>query len=460
MKFLIILLLFFQLSVVFPQNNLAFENNWDVPAPRSFSQSVVPGLITFGEITLVNGIFMVGNYIYGYDWAIASRESIYRNFTSPWVWEHRDGFIVNFMGHPFQGSLYYSSARANGFGFYDSLIFSAFGSFTWEVFYEKLPASINDLYYTVFGSLAAGEMSYRLYMEAHAAGLPQFVTFLLSPSAGLHRLLTGWEPPPSQRNMHELRVFLGGGYSRTESLVHSYNFNGFYGDAGFFAVYGNPFEQDSRVPYRHFEFTMAMGMFPGQYQDIRIISDGYLLSFSPIYDSRNTMSMGLSLSMDFISRGAFQVHDSTFNQFSNALNWAIKYQHIFSPNNLFQIKAHAGFTFLAASKFYNPDELEDRNNYGYGLNTKIFLNYENRYLGRLELDFYSYVMWNFPGTSPLVNSRVNWIFTDLTYSRMITQHFSLGVTLSLAREWGRFTPGFPDTNKKSDSLMFFVAWNM
>ena len=48
-----------------------------------------------------------------------------------WVWD-LDDFVVNQIGHPYQGNNYYNSGRANGLSFYESAAIAAFGSATWE----------------------------------------------------------------------------------------------------------------------------------------------------------------------------------------------------------------------------------------------------------------------------------------------------------------------------------------
>ncbi|MCL2069462.1 MAG: DUF3943 domain-containing protein [Treponema sp.] len=449
----------FQTSYLFSQ-----DRAWDIPEARGLKDAIVPGLIAGGEILLVNGMFTFTNWLAGWDWAVPSVESIRFNFTNPWQWETDDGFIVNQLGHPFQGSLYFNAGRVNGFGFYQNVFFGMLGSISWETSFENKHAALNDIFVTIPGSLPAGEISYRLYLEAHAAGVPAPLAFFLSPAAGLHRLLTDWEPPDAGRNMHELRYFLGAAYAQNHSSISGgqeelFSYNGPLGDLGLKLVYGNPFEQETFVPFRHFEFALSYGMNPGRYHDIRLASDGYLFSFSPVQSGRHILSTGLTLHLDFNARGRFHIHDSTINHYSNALNWTAKYQQLLSPDTAMQIKGHAGFTFMGASKYYSPEIEDELNNYGYGLNSKLFFNLENRKAGRLEADLSGYVMWNYPGTSALSHGTVFWLFSDIAYSRFVSERVSLGIRSSRAREWGSFFD-HPNTRKRDDSPMVFVAWNL
>jgi hypothetical protein len=180
------------------------------------------------------------------------------------------------------------------------------------------------------------------------------------------------------------------------------------------------------------------------------------------------MSTGLSMHLDFISLGEFGIYNSTIDMFSNALGWTAKYQYLLSENTIMEVKGHAAFTFWGASSYYSPDGAfnpysdryhYDLRNYGYGINSKLFFNLENNKLGRVDTDFLFYVLWAYPGTSALSGGTAFWLFSDLTYSRFVSNHVSLGITSSFAREWGRFN-GFPNTNKKNDSLKLFIARNM
>ena len=391
---------------------------------------IVRGLIASGETLLSNTLVMTYNIIYSNvtgegGWATPSSDSLYENFTVPWIWEKTDGFKVNQFGHPFQGSTYFSAGRVNGFGFYESAFFSALGSSTWESLFESNRASINDCITTLTGSMPMGEMLYRLYLAACAAGVPAPVAGIINPTAAIHRLITGLKPPVPDSSLSLLRFHLGTGFAQTHysltgsSLSNSasnsremFAFRGFYADVGFAAIHGDPFDQSGVIPFEHFELAMSLGLDIGNYMNIRFISDGYLFSFTPVKTATDTMSTGLSLHMDFISMGKFDIYDGTIDQSSLALDWTIKYQHLFTPNTIFQTKFHAGGTFMGASNYYSPDREEELKNYGGGLNGKLFLALENRKLGKFEASLMGYALWTFPGTSAISQGVVYWLFAS------------------------------------------------
>ena len=455
-----LLLFLIQMQFAFSQ-----DGEWDTPESRGMGDTIVHGLIGSGETILSNGIIMIINKFYGFSWAFPTAESARRSFSLPWAWEDTDDFLVNHIGHPYHGSLYFSSGRVNGFGFYGSLFFSVLGSFTWEALGESNRASFNDLIATVAGSMSTGEILYRLYVETLAAGIPLPLALIINPVAGFHSLVTGWKPPNTNSNLHQFQAYLGAGYAQTHYSVSGvqqeiFSFKGPYADTGIKIVYGNPFDQDTLIPFRHFDLAISFGMNPGIYSDFRIVSDAYLLSFSPVYTNRDSMSTGLSLHLDFSSLGQFSIEDSTINQYSNALDWTVKYRHLFPRYTALQIKSHAGFTFWGASKYYSPDtDKNELNNYGFGFNTKNFFSLEHKKLGRLELDALLYVLWTYPGTTAFSHGSVFWLFTDLSYSYFISEHTSVGISASFVREWGSFN-GFPDTRKENGTVKLFIAWNL
>ena len=118
-----------------------------------------------GENILSNTLLYLANrYIAQEAWARVTPASMWENLTGPWEWD-RDEYFTNQFGHPYQGSIYHAAARSNGFSFYEAILFDAFGSVSWELFFETNAPSINDLISTTLGGAALGEMFHRLYLE-------------------------------------------------------------------------------------------------------------------------------------------------------------------------------------------------------------------------------------------------------------------------------------------------------
>jgi len=117
------------------------------------------------------------------------------NLRSSWVVD-RDPFLVNQLGHPYQGSMYHGFARASGLNYWESLGYTFMGSAFWEVAGENTPPSRNDQIATGIGGSFLGEALFRmsnLVLEHH--NLPPFWRELgaaaLSPPTGFNRAAFG-----------------------------------------------------------------------------------------------------------------------------------------------------------------------------------------------------------------------------------------------------------------------------
>jgi len=126
-----------------------------------------------------------------------SPRSWWRNIRNGWEWDD-NSFQVNHFAHPFQGGIYYNSARSNGYSYWTSLVFALAGSFNWECCGETHFMSINDWANTSLGGAAVGEMLYRtssLILDNQARGgeriAREAAAFLLTPTRGFTRLATG-----------------------------------------------------------------------------------------------------------------------------------------------------------------------------------------------------------------------------------------------------------------------------
>ncbi|MCL2373621.1 MAG: DUF3943 domain-containing protein [Treponema sp.] len=468
-------LLFFLVLLLCVRHTFLFSYDEDIaPAGGIFRR----GLIATGQTILSNTVLMsfnIGVYQFtgNFTWAQPNLSSLRHNLGGPgnWKWEDTDGFVVNHFGHPYQGSTYFSAGRVNNFTFYQSIFFNAFGSLTWEIFHENNASSINDMLTTIPSGISMGEMLYRLYVQAINSGVPAGLAFFINPMAGFNRLVTGWEPPDYGTRLYQVRTYLGMGHAWTHSSLpgggallyrdlRSYPIQRPFGNAGFSIIYGNPFQQENRTPFQHFQLAFSLGLDLGNYMDFRLVSDGYLFSFSPVYSNTSRMSSGLSLHLDAASIGRFNWYrGSSINKYSNALNWTVKYQRLFPQGTDVQIKSHFGVTFFGSSVFYCPDLMGDLNNFGGGLNGKIFLNVNHWRLGSLEVSLLGYTMWSYPIVTHFSGrGTVFWLFNDVTYFYHFSNRTSLGITHSLALERGVFSE-FPDTRKMNRALRLFMAWN-
>lgn len=133
------------------------------------------------------------NQFIGDDYNV-SRESIRRNLLSSWTTDN-DSFVVNQIGHPYQGSVYYGLARSNGHSFWGSFGYTFAGSAVWEIAGETTPPSKNDQITTSIGGSFLGESLFRmshLLLERGSALSPawrELGAAAISPTLGFNRYL-------------------------------------------------------------------------------------------------------------------------------------------------------------------------------------------------------------------------------------------------------------------------------
>jgi hypothetical protein len=127
------------------------------------------------------------------------------HFRSGPQWDDGE-FEVNQLGHPYQGSMYFSAARVNGLSFWEAAPYTLAGSWMWEYFMETEQPSTNDFLTTTFGGTFLGESLYRLsnaIRNDSATGstrlLREIAAFAVNPVSGLDRVFTGkaWADGPA-----------------------------------------------------------------------------------------------------------------------------------------------------------------------------------------------------------------------------------------------------------------------
>lgn len=100
-------------------------------------------------------------YIRDLDWAKVTPQHWYDNLHNGFDTDG-DAFTTNLFFHPYHGSLFFNSARANGNSFWGSIPYVLAGSWTWEYFGETYPPSEIDWNTTTLGGIFLGEITHRL----------------------------------------------------------------------------------------------------------------------------------------------------------------------------------------------------------------------------------------------------------------------------------------------------------
>jgi hypothetical protein len=129
----------------------------DRPCPGCPVRHVGAAFATTGILNLLSNLT---NHARGHATADIGPSTWWRNLKNGFEWD-QNSFGVNQFGHPYQGSTYFTAGRAYGMNFWESSLVAAFGSGTWEYFWENNPASFNDFINTTLGGMALGEMFHR-----------------------------------------------------------------------------------------------------------------------------------------------------------------------------------------------------------------------------------------------------------------------------------------------------------
>ncbi|QQL48616.1 DUF3943 domain-containing protein [Mucilaginibacter ginkgonis] len=225
----------------------------------------------FGRAVLYLGIaeftpFAYDRWIAGKDYAKITFATVGHNL-NPGHWQiDNDPFQTNQFGHPFHGSLFYSSFRVNGYSFWEAAPAAAAGSYLWETFAETQAPAPNDFINTTFGGIVLGEMTYRFanrLINNRATGFKRQVQevagLIMNPMNGLNRIVDGrWGKVRANSALHDstklnLEVDAGVRYYNT---VAGFNTSGFYGRAKL--TYGLPYD-NYRVPFSNIYVNAEFG---------------------------------------------------------------------------------------------------------------------------------------------------------------------------------------------------------
>ncbi|GBU07011.1 hypothetical protein AwDysgo_03420 [Bacteroidales bacterium] len=262
-----------------------------------------------GEIVALNlGVWSFDRYILKGDFAYISLNTIKDNFKKGFVWDN-DKLPTNLFNHPYNGNLFYNSARSSGFNYWQSGGFALGGSLMWEMFMEREFPSTNDVIATPIGGMALGEIFYRtsdLVLDDRARGGDRFgrelAGLVISPMRGLSRIVSGdaWRVRPSsgsQFGSPELSVELSAGVRFLELKDKIFD-KGSGFTSSISIEYGDKFDNESVTPYDYFNIVGNINIHSSQPLIGQINAMGRLWG-SDLVDSKK----------DYLGLAAFQYFD-------------------------------------------------------------------------------------------------------------------------------------------------------
>lgn len=254
------------------------------------------------------GVWAFDRYIQRGDFAYINMNTIKENFRKGFIWDN-DKMGTNMFLHPYHGSLYYNSARSNGFNYWQSSLFSIGGSGMWEMFMECEFPSTNDIIATPIGGMALGEVFYRtsdLILDDRRTSNSRFghelAAFLISPMRGLTRIINGdaWRKRPTsgkQFGVPDVSVDVSMGVRALEFKDEIFDKGiGFASEVN--VEYGDRFESENRKPYDYFSVKANLNVQASQ----PILGQLNIIGRLLVTDLKDTEK-------DFLSLGLYQHFD-------------------------------------------------------------------------------------------------------------------------------------------------------
>jgi len=347
------------------------------------------------------------------------------NLEKGWEWDD-DRFGVNFIAHPYTGSMYFNAARSQGYSYLQSIPFATGGSLMWEYFGENTRPSYNDLINTTANGAFLGEIFYRLssnILDDRTTGgervFREIAAGLIDPVRGLNRLLQGKSFRRTTTEVYQkepLNITLFAG-------VHKINDNNTaFGTGPTNALinvqldYGNPFEEINRKPFDFFRLRTEFSFGSG-----RKILDN-VLGYGILFGDNGHIG---DLSILY---GAFQYYDywdnKTFELGSIGLGGGLFTKYSFTKGIILYTSAHLAAVPLAGnSTRFGPDTSQVRD---YTYNDGLEAQFETRLnLGRfvsLSFAYNYYLLHTFVGPGGM--NHVNILKPRITAN--LTKNLSLG----------------------------------
>ena len=325
--------------------------------------------------------FLVDRYVFKYDFSVpVGFQTWGHNIKTGWEWD-TDRFGINFLGHPYSGSLSFSSARSDGYSFWEAIPFSIGGSLMWEYFGENTLPSYNDIINTPVNGAFLGEIMYRIssnILDDRSRGMQRFFRELaagiVDPARGIKRLIQGKTFRRTTKEVYQkepLNITMYGGVLQQQSsnsieTTPAANTNTIL---NLQLDYGNPFELRTRKPFDFFKFRMDFSFGAGRKIIDNVTGYGLLKGKNLQSDSGNKAML----------IGAFQYYDYWDNKTFElgAIGFGVGVITKLPVSKLHKSNLYTAFhlalvPFAGSSTRFGPDTSQFRDyNFGGGLETKL-----------------------------------------------------------------------------------------
>ena len=327
------------------------------------------------------GVCLFSNYVLHNDFAKISFESVKKNFETGFVWDP-DYFITNYFAHPYNGSIYYNIARANGYNYYVSSVFAFSGSLTWELFMETEPPATNDIINTTISGIFLGEVTHRLsslLIDDRTTGFERVMREIgigiIDISRGFNRLFQGksWAVNKNTyaREPLALNAYYGVNWNNYGTKIGTGIANGV---AGFGLIYGDPFKGKKREIMDFFRVAGNFNFGAGQPPIGSLEGYGLLFGKSKKTSKKTDKLQGIFHHYDYYDNKAYEIGAISFG-----VGWFNRYKTSESSRILATI--HLGIIPLGASRSTYIDTTGQERDYSFngGLDAKLEFSYSGKW---------------------------------------------------------------------------------
>lgn len=409
-------------------------------------------MIGFNLIMTLYGKHIMKPDDHGFD---VSFDTIKENLKNGFEWDD-NSFSANNFRHPYQGSLYFGGARANGYDFYESTMFTFAGSWLFEYAGEAHHPSINDWINTAVGGITIGESLYRLsdmILDNTTTGSGRVWRELggvaISPMRGVNRIITGEAFEVHQNPPNRFPDYFGANFKsgfRTLGEDNLWTSKSTKAFVSFDICYNNPFEVTRGRPFDHFTFGMQVNFRNSPHGVGWMESQAMLYGGDVVKTETSHHIFGSFIHFDYIDNEAYTYGGQSLS---------VSYLSAFRASERFGAETyfHLQYIILGASKSDYFSLSGREYDYGPGVGYKFGAQFRlNKY------EFLS--LWHEGHLIHSINGNKADHFVSLTRARLdypIREFIGIGAEYVLYIA-DRHYRDFPDVYANNPELRFYLVW--
>ncbi|MBO5137523.1 MAG: DUF3943 domain-containing protein [Spirochaetaceae bacterium] len=404
-------------------------------------------LAAAGGVLLQNILLYSWNYfLIGAGWTQVTFDDLIHFYEKPLEFD-TDYYWTNFVLHPYQGSLYYMTARASNLNQFESFLYSVLGSAIWEWFCETNDPSINDMVYTTLAAWPLGEMLHRLSFELEA--VHSWLRFLGNPMRLYTEPVTRSKPLGTSGNLQSFSLKVGFGLESGKTYATGFDtlkeFYPAFGKVGFDVLYNDPFTHKTTHPFDQFHLKMEGSLGPGigighkeleekLAYDITLFTDGMLYSWALPRGNIDAV-VGFSMNYDFLWNSFFE-----FTSIAPGVSYK---QRVNFENSSFLWETNLGYMLLGTTDFYyfrrNLVQPEDRSrSYNFNIGVELYERLGWKWNNGHIIDFTLHGFAAYDFDDPDCDTYPGWEFyglAQLAYDFPVSKSIKVGAEYNL---WAKY----------------------